>query len=122
MDGIKMSDDIERARSELANKLVGYEHPDNAKPQTNHVYKTINVKDEKAQYETSSKKENPYGSFDQNHDDDIVQKTRTCPACQGQALFACDCAEYGDMMCSNNHTWWVDKKGHVHLEDPHEED
>ena len=113
--------DIERARNELESKLIGYVHPENVKPKTNHVYKTIDVKDEKAQYESSSKKANPYGLFSQEPDSlDIVQKTRTCPACQGQALFACDCVEYGDMMCSNNHTWWVDKKGVVHLEDPHE--
>jgi hypothetical protein len=117
-----MCDDIERARNQLESKLssMGYVHPEEAKPKTNHVYKTINVKDEKAQYESSAKKANPYGSFSHDYDGSTVQKTRTCPACQEQALFACDCTEYGDMMCSNDHTWWVDKKGVVHLEDPHE--
>lgn len=119
----KMSDDIERARNQLDGKLssMGYVHPEVAKPKTNHVYATINVKDDNAQYTSSSKKANPYGTFNAEYDESTVHKNMTCPECQGKALYACDCVEYGDMMCSNNHTWWVDKKGIVHMEDPHDD-
>jgi len=55
------------SRKELDGKLTGYEHPQEPvsyrNPNSNHVYKTINVKDRNAVYESSTKKSDPYSKY-----------------------------------------------------------
>ena len=120
-----MNDDVARAQNDLDAKLaaMGYEHPEKPQAPSNHHYKTINVKDEKGQYEASNKSANPYRHFSEQEDDYSKRySTDICPLCNTKALFRCECKEYKDMMCKNNHVWWMDEKGHIHQGDPHEEE
>jgi hypothetical protein len=114
--------DVTRAKNELDAKLasMGYVHPE--KPQMGHgnLYKTIDVKDEKAVYQ-SSKVRNPYRNFtEQEEPQEQVQRTDICPRCDTKALYRCECQEFGDQMCQNNHVWWVNKQGQIINGDPHD--
>lgn len=100
-------------------KSMGYVHP--SSPKQTPKYKVINIEDEKGKYKTSDKSVNPYKSFSQStNTSDFVSKASTCPVCFTDPLFICECAEYKDMMCKNNHIWYYDAKGQVILQDPHE--
>lgn len=110
-------------RTDLDAKLasLGYVHPDTPQMPRATQYKTINVTDEKAQYESSNKTDVPYKNFSQKEDlQNEIHKTDICPKCNEKALYICECNRYGDMMCKNNHIWYITKDGQLSIGDPHE--
>jgi len=114
-----MSDDIERERNNLS--INGYVHPETPQSTLQNTYKVIDVKDDKATYESSSKLANPYRNFTQNEEklEKEVQRNDICGQCGSKALYVCECKEYQDMMCENNHVWWVNQQGQIIDGDPH---
>jgi len=118
--------DIESTRNQLDQKLAlqGYVHPETP-TQNVSLYKTIDVKNESAIYESNKKHINPYKFFNSTEStkpNKNVQRTNRCPTCEEDAQFICSCEEYGDMLCKNNHYWWVNKKGLIVLGDPHDDE
>lgn len=109
--------DIDSVERNLKN--MGYVHP--SSPKQTPKYKVINVDDKKGKYKTSNYSVNPYKKFSQSTTD-IIPKESTCPICFTDPLFRCECTEYKDMMCINNHIWYYDKQGQVVIKDPHEND
>lgn len=102
-------------------KSMGYVHP--SSPKQTPKYKVINVEDEKGKYKTSNNSVTPYKSFTQSTDlTNLSVKESNCPVCFTTPLFICECTEYKDMMCKNNHIWYFDSKGQVIIQDPHEDD
>lgn len=111
---------INEVESKLSSK--GYVHPDVHHRPNSDAYTTINIKDKNAVYQRSSKPNIPYASFNHKKMSDNlteVQKTDICPMCDTKALYKCDCYEFHDMMCKNNHVWWVNTNGQVINGDPH---
>ena len=118
--------DIARAKNDLDTKLakMGYVHPEKPQMGSDDRYHTIDVKDEKAVYQTSDKYANPYSNFSgemksSENTAKTIQKTDICPECDTKALFRCECEEFGDQMCKNNHVWYVNKQGQIINGDPH---
>ena len=114
--------DIQRAKNDLDAKLakMGYVHPENPQMGSNKRYRTIDVKDENAVYQASNHKDTPYSNFSgEMKVEKVVQRTDICPECDTKALFRCECKEFGDQMCKNNHIWWVNPQGQVINGDPH---
>jgi hypothetical protein len=114
------SDNISNARNKL--DILGYVHPETLKYNKNDPYKTINVKDEKGIYVSSSKLNDPYNRLSITPEKNEVQKNNICPSCQEEALFICSCEEFKDLMCKNNHYWWINSEGITMKGDPHEND
>lgn len=110
--------DIERARNSLDAKLseMGYVHPESTNSNSGDGYKMYNKEGESTYV---SQDYNRYATFDTKQSGD-VQKTDICPSCETKALYSCDC-EFGDMMCTNGHMWYVQKDGKVIVGDPHKD-
>ena len=113
--------DIERARNTLDAQLasMGYQHPSgNPSNGQGSVYKAYNENKDGDVY--VSQDQGVYATFNadkKTHQE--VQKTDICPVCDQKAMYACNCP-IGEMMCKNNHMWYVEKTGKVVLGDPHE--
>jgi len=110
---------IQQARESLDAKLaaMGYVQPENNSGGGG----TYKVYDEKAKDAyVSSQNHGSYATFG-NEVDTEVQKTDSCPACDEKAVYSCHC-EIGELMCANNHMWYVKKNGEVVLGDPHEDE
>lgn len=113
-----MTDNVDKARNALDQKLadMGYEHPDSPGNRDN-IYMSY-----------SKDGDDPYVSHDvdqyatyTSHDLHDTENTNICPTCEEKAMYACDC-EHKDMMCKNNHIWFVRTNGQVVKGDPHEDD
>jgi hypothetical protein len=101
---------------------IGYVHPEQPHLPGAYQYKTINVINEKAQYQSSTKPALPYKNFSQQPEDiqEKVQRNDVCPACGEVALYRCECKQFGDQMCKNRHIWYVTREGKVVFADPHD--
>lgn len=117
----------DQAINELEHKLSakGYVHPTQHRGPVTDAYAIIDVKDTNAIYQSSNKSVNPYASFTPKEDDDSsepikkVQKNDICPLCECNAMYACECEEFGDMMCKNGHVWYINMNGVMVKGDPH---
>ena len=109
-----MSNDIERARQALENKLSskGYEHPQTTNSNSN-VYKKFNADSRKSKYASFNKNVTTYGSFDQSNEDARLTVGRECPVCKDVPVYKCDC-DYEHFSCLDKHSWWVDDKNIIH--------
>lgn len=106
---------IEKSRSNL--QISGYVHPDEVQhANTIPVYKSFNTESKKDDY-ISSKPKSVYATFT---DKESLEKIN-CPQCKGEAMYECNC-ELKDKQCSKGHVWYVDNKGVVKQEDPHEDE
>lgn len=112
--------DIDHARNSLDAQLtsMGYVHPD-TNNQTGGGYKTYSQTSDNVYVSRSF---DQYATFNTKTDaKQQVQKTDVCPSCDNKAMYSCRCP-VGEMMCKNNHMWYVEKNGKLVMGDPHEKD
>jgi len=114
----------DQAINDLESKLAtrGYVHPDTHQGPSADPYAVINVKEQNAVYQRSTKPVIPYASFTPNQDtpnEKTVNRPTVCPVCDNKALYMCECTEFKDMMCKNSHVWWVNTAGQIINGDPH---
>tara|TARA_R110002111_G_scaffold26410_4_gene57187 strand:+ start:328 stop:657 length:330 start_codon:yes stop_codon:yes gene_type:complete len=109
-----MSNEIDRARKSL--EISGYVHPDTINSEIN-PYKSYS-EESKNVYVSSN--DDVYSKFEEKNNDS-KQQSFFCAKCNKKASYQCPCT-VGEMMCENNHMWYVENDGKVIFGDPHDKE
>jgi len=117
---------MNRIEAEEKMIIMGYEQPTAYKPynSSNNVseYKSYNSKDEENCYQSSKNNFLYLQSVEKEQEKEKEQDKNLnnyCVVCQLKKKYECDCDEFGEFICENEHVWWFDENGERHEGDPH---